>query len=212
MFQNTEFSEHLKRELLTLYTLCWIGKYYGYIGSTYGVGVVVFANPTTKKIIEDKSRFYVNIWFTDAQSQTYFYPPPIWERIGPSILPDYLVYLVDSLSNIPHGMISQGYPYSKSPYYKTPYFLTFKTNHSVDSNFLTFNNFLIPNSYGTILGMLSFNDDTDKFVPDFKSDLYLAYSNSLSLNSVLEFQILDAEKKQVKFMDLSQLYISVEVL
>jgi len=182
------------------------------MGNVYDNETVVFSHPTQKKIIEDQSRFYVHVWFSDLQSKLYFYPITIWERTPPSIHPDLIIYSVESLSNTPHGMITNGYPYSKSPYYKAPFFLTFKTNHSAESNFLTFNSFLIPNSYGRILGMLSFNDDSDKFIPEFKSDIFLPYQNTLSLNSVLEFQILDAEKKQVKFMDLSQLYISVEVL
>jgi len=187
--------------------------YYGYSGSIYGTDTVVFNNLTTKKVVEDTTRFYVNVWFSDEKSQMYFYPLDIWNRIGPSLQEDLLIFRTDSLSNFPHGMITNSYPYSKSPYYKSPFFLTFKTNHSVDSNFLTFNSFLIPNSYDRILSMLSFDDDTDKFVSEFKSDIYLPYLiNSLSLNNVLEFQIYDADKKQVKFMDLSQLYICVEVL
>ena len=82
----------------------------------------------------------------------------------------------------------------------------------MDSNFLTLNHFLIPNSYGCILSMLIFDDDSDKFIPEFKSDIYLPYLNSPSLNSVLEFQIYDAEKRLVWFMDLSQLYRYKEVL
>lgn len=148
----------------------------------------------------------------DAQSQIYFYPPSIWNRIGPSLEADLLIFQTDSLSNMPHGMITNGYPYSKSPYYKPPFFLTFKTSHSVDSNFLTFNNFLIPNSYDRILCMLTFDDDTDKFIPEFKASIYLPYQNTPSLNNVLEFQIYDAEKKQVQFMDLSQLYVCIHFL
>jgi len=211
-FQNTEFSEHLRKEIVSIYTGCWIGAYYGYIGSIHASETVIFYNPTTKKIVEDNTRFYVNVLLADEQSQIYFYPPSIWERIGPSLQPGVLLFCTDSLSNITHGMITNGYVYAKSPYYKAPFFLTFKTNHSVESNFLTFNNFLIPNSYGRILSMLSYDDDSDKFVVEFKSDIYLPYQNTLSLNSVLEFQIFDSKKKQVQFLDLSQLYIYIEVL
>ena len=109
-------------------------------------------------------------------------------------------------------MITDGYPYTKSPYYKSPYFLTFKTDHSTPSNFLTFNSFQIPNSYGRILGMLTYDDDIDKFIPTFKADLHLPYQKTLPLNSVLEFRIHDSDKKLVKFKDQSQLYISVEII
>lgn len=197
---------------MSIYTHSWISLYYGYVGSTYQNDIVTFFNPTANKMVEDETRFYVDVRFNDLQSQLYFYPPSIWDRMGPSLQQDMIVYHSDSLSNVAHGMITSGYPYSKSPYYKSPFFLTFKTNHSADTNFLTFNSFLIPNSYGRILCMLTFNDDTDKFIPEFKSDIYLPYLNTLSLNSVLEFQIYDAEKKQVQFLDRSQLYICIEVL
>jgi hypothetical protein len=173
--------------------------------------VVVFYSNKTKLPIFDKTRFYVNVWFYDLKSQLYFYPPSAWEKIGPSIEPDFTTFKVESLSNRPHGMITNGYPYSKSPFYKSPFFLTFKTGQAVNSNFLTFNDFLIPNSYGQILSLLTFDDDADKFVPEYKSDLILPYSNSLSLANVLEFRIYDANKTQVEFVDLSQLYISIEV-
>lgn len=178
----------------------------------FGSEIIVFHNPSTNKIVQHSNRFYVNIWFNDEQSQIYFYPTPIWERIGPSLQPDFLIFPVESLSNTAHGMITNGYPYSKSPFYKSPFFLTFKTNQSIDSNFLTFNNFQIPNSYGTTLCMLSFNEDTDKFIPEFKAGIHLPFLKDLSLNTVLEFTIYDAQKKLVTFMDMSQLYICIDVL
>ena len=177
-----------------------------------GSDTVVFYSLSSKKYVENTARFCVNVWFVDEQSQKYFFPSTIWQRIGPSIYQDHLVFHVESLSNTPHGMITKSYAYTKSPFYKAPFFLTFKTNHSIESNFLTFNNFLIPNSYGRILGMLTFDDDSDKFYPEFKSDIYLPYQNSYSLNNVLEFLIYDADKKLVQFKDLSQLYICIEVL
>lgn len=174
---------------------------------------MAFYNPTTQTTVQNTTHFYVNVWFSDSESQTYFYPPSVWENIGPSLQPDLYVFRTDALSQVPHGMITDGYPYTKTPYYKPPFFLTFKTDHSIKSNFLTFNNFLIPNSYGRILCMLTYNDDIDKFIPEFESDIILPYHrNTLSLNSVLEFHIYDAEKKIVKFLDKSQIYIYIELL
>ncbi len=155
----------------------------------------------------------MNVWFYDTDSQTYFFPPSIWEtEIGPSALPDYLIFHVDSLSGVPHGMITDGYPYTKSPFYKAPYFLTFKTGHSTPSNFLTFNSFQIPNSYDRILSMLTYNDDIDKFIPTFNTDIQLPYQNALPLNNVIEFRIYDSNKTLVKFKDQSQLYIAVDII
>jgi hypothetical protein len=211
-FQNSEFSHHFKEELLHIYSRSWIGKYYGYVGHCLINNVVVFYSKKHKLAIFDNSRFHVNVWFFDLKSQLYFYPPGIWEKIGPSIEPDFTAFKVESLSHLPHGMITNGYPYAKSPFYKSPFFLTFKTGQTVNSNFLIFNDFLIPNSYGQILSLLTFDDDTDKFVPEYKSDLVLPFSDSLSLTNVLEFRVYDADKTQIEFMDLSQLYICIEVL
>ena len=132
-------------------------------------------------------KIYVNVWFSDEQSQTNFYPPYLGPNIATSLQAELLIFRVDSLSLMKHGMITNGYPYTKSPYYKPPFCLTFKTIHSVDSDFLTFNHFLIPISYARILRLLTFDDDSDKLIPEFKSDLYLPCLNSSSLNSVLEF-------------------------
>jgi hypothetical protein len=198
-----------------MYTYSWVGVYHGYYGTIYNNHIVLFGSQTGGKkttSVENNGRFYVNVWFSDEQSQTYFYPPYLWSKMATSLQPELLIYRVDSLSLVKHGMITNGYPYTKSPCYKPPFCLTFKTNHSVDSDFLTFNHFLIPISYARILSMLTFDDDSDKFIPEFKSDIYLPYLNSPSLNSVLEFQIYDAEKRLVRFMDLSQLYIYIEVL
>jgi len=136
-----------------MYTSSWIGQYYGYVGSVHDEHVVVFAGRTGKKvnIIENNTRFYVNVLFPDSNVQTYFFPPSTWQRIGPSLQQDLLVFRTDTLSAMNHGMITDGYPYSKSPFYTAPFFLTFKTDHSVVSNFLSFNDFLIPNSYGRFL-------------------------------------------------------------
>lgn len=194
-----------------MYSQSWIGLYYGYDATINSSNIVSFYNTKSQSTVVETNRFYVNTWFSDSQTQTYFFPSSAWDNIGPSLLPGLLVFRTESLSQVPHGMITDGYPYTKSPYYKSPFFLTFKTDHSISSNFLTFNNFLIPNSYGRILCMLTYDDESDKFMPVFKTDFVLPYQNTLSLNSVLEFHIYDAEKKLVQFLDLCQLYIQVEV-
>jgi hypothetical protein len=197
-----------------MYTSSWIGQYYGYVGSVHDEHVVVFAGRTGKKvnIIENNTRFYVNVLFPDSNVQTYFFPPSTWQRIGPSLQQDLLVFRTDTLSAMNHGMITDGYPYSKSPFYTAPFFLTFKTDHSVVSNFLTFNDFLIPNSYGRFLNMLNFDEDRDKFISAFEWDIHLPYQKTPSLPGFLEFKIVDANLKQVHFLDSSRLYICIEVL
>jgi hypothetical protein len=51
----------------------------------------------------------------------------------------------------------------------------------------------------------------DKFVAVKKMDIVLPYHNSLSLPSVLEFTVIDAEQKLLKFKDKSQLFISLNL-
>lgn len=202
--------------MASIYAQSWISLYYGLVVHINDENIVCFLNSPTgqKNIYTSTSRFYINVWFPDTDTQTYFFPPHVWKTKtkASALLPNELVYRVASLSGITHGMITDGYPYVKSPYYKSPYFLTFKTDHSVASNFLTFNTFQIPNSYGRILSMLTYNDDIDKFVSGFNTDIYLPFQKNLPLNSVLEFRIFDADKRLVQFKDQSQLYISIEIM
>jgi len=62
------------------------------------------------------------LMFTYIQVQLYFYAPTIWGKKGPFIEPELLVFHVESMSNIPHGMITNIYPYLKSHYYKQEIF------------------------------------------------------------------------------------------
>ena len=214
LFQNMEFSQHFRSEVASIYAQSWIGLYYGFAPHISNDNIVSFMNSLTQQTIyTGVKRFYVNVWFPNTEIQTFFFPPHIWNtKVKSNLFPNELVYRVSDLSGTPHGMITDGYPYAKSPYYKSPYFLTFKTDHSVPSNFLTFNTFQIPNSYGRILSMLTYNDDIDKFVSVFNTDIYLPYQKNLPLNSVLEFRIFDANKQLVQFKDQSQLYISIEII
>jgi hypothetical protein len=198
---------------LKLYTSSWIGLYFGYQGTLLdnNNNIVVFAKPETQIPINN-TRFTVNVSFNSTLSQLYFLPSEIWKSIPASLNPKALIYQVDWLSNISHGMLTNGFAYTKSPYYKSPFFITFRTNHGIDANLLTFNTFLIPNSYDRILGLLTYNDDTDRFDIQFNSDILLPYTNVISLNNVLEFEIHDSDRKKVEFMDLSQLFIALEIL
>lgn len=157
-------------------------------------------------------RFTISVQFKSMLSQLYFLPLETWKSMPKSLVPHALVYQVDWLSGITHGMPSQGFTYTKSPYYDSPYFIHFKSNHSIPANLLTFNDHLIPNSYNVVLGLLNYNDDTDRFDISFPTDIKILYDKTLSLGNMLEFEIRDSNKKKVEFMDTSQLFISVEIL
>ena len=91
--------------------------------------------------------------------------------------------------------------------------LCFLLSHpnSCNKNFLIYNKFLLPNSYSRVLCLFNYDDLVDKFVAVKKMDIVLPYLNSLSLPSVLEFTIIDAEQKLVKFKDKNQLFISLNL-
>jgi hypothetical protein len=194
-----------------VYSSSWVSLYFGYKGISDNSDIVMFGNPETKTLAQN-SRFNVNVSFKSTLSKIYFFPSEIWESIPSSLIPNNFVYQVDWLSEINHGMPTNGFPYTKSPYYKAPFFITFKTSHGIESNLLTFNDFLIPNSFDRILGLLVYNDDTDRFDIQFNSDIFLPYDKVISLSSVLEFEICDSNKKKVEFIDSSQLFISLEIL
>jgi hypothetical protein len=116
------------------------------------------------------------------------------------------------LSQVRNGCTANGFPYTRSPYYKAPYFLVFKSNYALTSNFLIFNDFLKPNSYTTVLALLTYDDDNDKFVPMYTSDIELYYHHSLSLNNILEFYVQDSNQNRVEFANLSQLFVSLTIM
>jgi hypothetical protein len=215
-FQNTEFSQVFKTSLMKLYTSSWIGLYFGYKGMTMNNSdVVIFANPNKQTPEENpihNSRFTVSVEFPSTLSQIYFLPLEHWSLIPPSLNPKALVYQVDWISDVDHGMLTQGFPYTKSPYHRGPFFIHFKTNQGLDANLLTFNNYLIPNSYDLVLGLLNYNDDTDRFDISYPTDIKIPYDKCLALNNMLEFEIRDSDRKKVLFSDNSQLFISVEKL
>jgi hypothetical protein len=197
--------------VLEAFQTSWIGFYYGYQGKLSENGeCVTFYNPKTKERVQSESRFSISFYTTDNNTKLYLAPKSFWDTV--KVENQENRYSVESLSNIQHGMKVVGYPYTKSPYYKAPYFVAFKTNHSVQPNYLIFKNFLIPNSFGLILCVLNYDDNLDKFVTTINTDILLPYNNSSSLTSVLEFTIVDANQKMVQFKDDSQIFVSLKVL
>ena len=205
-FQNTEFSNILKNPIIEAYERSWISKYFGYL-STFNqeTKIVTFFNPLRRNIALDNKRYNVRATLQNEQTKLYFAPKSFWENVTETPL------LVERLSKITNGMPTLGYPYTKSPYFTAPFFIVFKTNHAIDSNFLIYNGFLLPNSYSRVLCLLNYDDLVDKFVAVKKMDIVLPYHNSLSLPSVLEFTVIDAEQKLLKFKDKSQLFISLNL-
>ena len=147
------------------------------------------------------------------KNKKHFFPKSEWDTLETFKISNTNYYPVEALSGITNGMITSGYPYSKSPYYTAPYLLIFRTRqHGVEPNYLSFNDFLLSPTYNHILALLNYDKNTDKFVPSYHADVLLPYKKVLSLNSVLEFYITDANHTPVEFKDLSQLFISIQFL
>jgi len=204
IFQNSEYSNVLKTPILEAYNKSWIAKYFGYNAFVDpDTKTVSFQNSYRRGAVMDNTRYHVKVHLKSEKLKLYFASKPFWENVPDEPL------LVDGLSEITNGMPTLGYPYTKSPYFTAPFFIIFKTNHAIDSNFLRYNEFLLPNSYSRVLCLLNYDDLVDKFVAVKKMDIVLPYHNALTLPSVLEFTIIDAEQNLVKFEDKSQLFISL---
>jgi hypothetical protein len=181
-------------------------------------GVVCFYMPT-KSRSKDKNQ---PMWESDRvliscqipdKTKAHFFPKEYWLKLEDKKIKDTDFYPLEALSGVFNGMITAGYPYTKSPYYTAPYLLIFRTQqHGIEPNYVSFNDFLLSPSYNHILALLNYDETLEKFVPSYHADVLLPYQNVLSLNSVLEFHITDANRKPVEFKDLSQLFISIQFL
>jgi hypothetical protein len=191
---------------LEAYDSSWISKYFGYLSTVdQETKIVTFLNPLRRNVMLDNTRYKIKVSLKNEKLKLYFAPKSFWQNIPENPL------LVERISKTPNGMSTLGYPYTKSPYFTAPFFIIFKTNHAINSNFLLYNEFLLPNSYSRVLCLLNYDDIVDKFVAVKKMDIVLPYHSSLSLPSVLEFTIIDAEQNLVKFEDKSQLFISLTI-
>ena len=170
--------------------------------------MVAFYHTNTNYLVTT-DRFDILLQIPD-RNKTFFLPPNEWNFLTvKDVVNDR--YFVSDLSGILHGFLTQGYPYTKSPFYIGPYFLQFKSNGRTESNFLFYNKFFTPNSYSTILALLHYDDNIDKFMSGFTTPITVQNNNFLSLNNLLEFTIVDSNQNQVEFLDNSQLFIAIEI-
>ena len=199
----------------------WVYQYFNLNVATQDLdkGIVNFFTSVNNKYTKKKSDLLwgsrrVKIFCTfPEKNKKHFFPKNKWDILNSYKIPDTEFYPVEALSGMHNGMVTSGYPYSKSPYYTAPYLLIFRTRqHGVEPNYLSFNDFLLSPSYNHILALLNYDEGTDKFIPSYHADVLLSYKNVLSLNSVLEFYITDANQVPVEFKDLSQLFISIQFL
>lgn len=198
--------------MLSVYQKSWVGLYYKLTAKETPEGHVTFYESTVvvRKIEyfpSESDRFDISVMLPD-KNKLFFLPQNQWD-----VLPPQPYYPVESLSGIKHGMLVQGYNYTRSPYYVSPFCISFKNNPpNVGPNYLLFNDFLIPNSYDLILGLLTYDDDQDKFNAVCNTSVTLPYDNYISLSNILEFVIKDSNQKIVEFSDNSLLVMSIQVL
>jgi hypothetical protein len=209
MFQNEEFSQALSARIENKYKASWVSQYFQY--KTRIIDNTVVFWDFNKTVMTRDERFATKIKIPN-KTKPFFLPMSEWKPMMNDSDED-IFYPIEFLSNTKHGCLTNGFPYSRSPYYKAPYVLVFKTNLQLPDNYLIFNNFLKSNSYGCILALLTYDDDRDKFIPVYTSDVVLHHQpQSVMLNNVLEFYLYDSQQRLVEIQNASQLFVSITIV
>jgi hypothetical protein len=170
----------------------------------------VFFYETKKKRNFLSERFNVIIEMND-KTKLFFRPPRFWDahitiqNKWPQIFYSHL------LGDVLHGFETNNAPGTKTLLFEPPFFFVFKTSN-IDSNFLSFIDFQKSNSESTILAMINFDDERNVFHPEYSPELFLPYTDGLSLNTVLEFTLHDSKNNLVQVADKSQLFIVLTLL
>ena len=197
----------LNRRLLKLYRASWVGLYFDYwIQNIPNNEAVAFYHNDGRTLVST-DRFRITVYISD-QTKAYFLPETEWERITIDVDGG-----IDpaALSTVKHAFLTKGFPYTKSPFYTAPYFIHFNSSARAENNYLMYNEFFQPNTSTTILGLFNYDDIVDRFVPGFLTPIKLQNQNFLSLNTLLEFKIVDSNQREVEFADLSQLFVSISI-
>lgn len=117
--------------------------------------------------------------------------------------------LVNLISRIPNGFKTNSFPSSKSAFYSDPFLIFFNVPTTVKSNYLEFNNYFQPNSEHSILALLNFDEEKNRFTADFSPGIILSSGDFLLLHNILEFRIVDVKKHPVLLEDDCQLFINL---
>lgn len=203
----------LTKEAKKTYLLSWIYQYFNCHVTSLNEdsSVVIFCKQNGTKDIFNNSRFKIFVKLPENSKQ-YFNSRSDLERLKSKTL-DTGFISAEHLSGVITGLNTEGHVHSKSPYYKAPYLLIFRTQQQgIKSNYLAFNDFLVPSTSGNVLALLNYDDNLDKFVISHGYDICIPYQHVLSLQPVLEFFITDSDRKLVQFKDLSQLFVSLTIL
>jgi len=202
----------MTRSIKTAYLSSWVYNYYNcdVDESSDDYGSIMFAIPgyEPNESFEPR-RFGVNVKLP-TNGRLFFCNPKTLQELG-AFASSY--FPVDTLSLIHNAMPSRGYGHTSSPYYTAPYLLVFRTGQQgIESNFHAFNDFNVPPSMTRVLALLTYDDTLDKFMAIEYMDLRIPHQNVYSLRNMLEFYIVDSQKKLVEFQDLSQLFVNITAL
>jgi len=186
-----------------LYRKSWISKYFNVdVKSEDGV---VFFYDNAKKSRFISSRFLVALKIPDITKQ-FFKPKAFWNDI-----PLLNWIRSDYLSEIEHGLQTNNARGTKTEIYTPPFFLFFKMPR-VTTNFLSFNDYIKPNTEATILSLLQYDEDRNRFFSEYNPELILLYNTDLCLSEVLEFSMYDCKNQLIQVSDKSQLFIEMTLL
>lgn len=194
--------------MINIYKNSWIHLYFNVdVQSEEGK---VFFFERVKKRRFNSQRFDVFLEMND-RTKLYFRPARYWDtQMTPQQQWPQLLFSRD-IGNVLHGFETNNAPGTKTLLFEPPFFIVFKTAH-IDSNFLSFIDFQKPNSESTILAMINFDDEHNEFKAEYTPELFLPYTDGLSLNTVLEFTLYDSLKNLVQVADKSQLFIVLTLL
>jgi hypothetical protein len=215
--QNTEYEAAFTAAIKKIYCDSWVYQYFsldvGSLENDKGIVCFLYTDKNKKASMHWDSSRIQTFCHIPENFKTHLFPASDWVNLEDSIDSVSEMYPMHVISGITHGMLTNGYPYSKSPFYTAPYLLIFRSRqHGIEANYLSFNDFLLSPSYNHILALLNYDENSEKFVPSYHADVLLPYNDVLSLNNVLEFYITDANRKPVLVKDMSQLFISIQFL
>jgi len=184
-----------------LFRKSWVSKYFNV--DVMAEDGVVFFYDNAKKVRFECPRFVVALQIPDITKQ-FFKPNSFWDGLNTWIRSD-------SLSEVEHGVPSNNARGTKTEIYTPPFFLYFKMPR-VNTNYLSFTDYVKPNTEASVLAMLQYDEDRNRFYSEYNPELILLYNTDLCLSEVLEFTLCDSKNQIVQVSDNSQLFIELTLL
>lgn len=154
----------------------------------------------------NSSRFQV-ILFISKYSKPYFLPLAEWKEISQES--GDVAVIAELISHVPHGFKTRCFPTTTSAYHVEPFFVVAQSNLRPENNLLKFNSFFRSNSEEAIIAMLWFSEQENRLTASFAPKITFFPNEILSLNNIMEFLIVDSNKKRVSLVDKSKLFLKI---